>query len=238
VTSGKTLRIALAYRKSGPSYDNYEFAANRAADALGAAADVFWIAGPGSSPDAPVPAFDALVLTGGDDVDPIRYGAEDSMGVCEIDRDRDAIEWPILDAALERRVPILAICRGAQLLNVHRGGTLIVDLGAKNVTHKADGADRRHAIEMMPGTLLSEPAGALEEIVNSSHHQAVDRLAPPFRPSAFSSDGVLEAFEWAGPQESWLLAVQWHPERLGDAAVPLGEELFRRLITAAAERKR
>jgi putative glutamine amidotransferase len=74
--------------------------------------------------------------------------------------------------------------------------------------------------------------------VNSSHHQAVDRLAGAFRPSAFSSDGVLEAFEWADPRQSWMLAVQWHPERMGDPAAPLGEGLFRRLVTAAAERER
>ncbi len=229
----RALRVGLGYRGKGRTYDNYEIAAHSAAGALGADADVAWLATTASAPEA-IPPFDALVLTGGDDVDPARYGARDSSGLCEVDPARDATEWRVLETALERCVPILAICRGAQLLNVYFGGTLLMDLGAKNAAHRAGvEGDRRHAVDLTPSTLLSQTGAPLRRIVNSSHHQAVDRLATPFRPAAFSADGVLEAFEWADPRRPWMLAVQWHPERMGDPASTLGDELFRRLLTAA-----
>ena len=112
---------------------------------------------------------------------------------------------------------------------MHEGGTLHVDLGEKNSTHRAGGdGDRMHRISASPSLLA--PGGHADALVNSSHHQAVDRLAPAFRAAAFCGDGVLEAFEWSGGGRPWLIAVQWHPERLPDEASPFGREFFRRLL--------
>jgi putative glutamine amidotransferase len=172
--------------------------------------------------DADMQRIDGLVLTGGSDVDPERYGHPELEPRCEdIDHERDAKEFRMLDIASERELPILGICRGLQVLNVHKGGTLVAHLPDKvagGEAHQKEGeADRRHPVEVVPGTLLFKAAGDLAGEVNSAHHQAIDQLGAGLMVAATSPDGVIEAIELSGKMAApYLLGVQWHPERMAD----------------------
>lgn len=183
--------------------------------------------------------FDALVLGGGADVDPARYGRtllED--GGVEVDAERDAIDFALLDEARRTGAPILGICRGLQVINVALGGTLVQDIPRQlpsDVTHQRTNEEktrRDHGVAVAPGTRLAEIAGAREISVNSRHHQAIERVAPGLAVSGLAPDGVPEAVEAPGPP--WLLAVQWHPENL--AGDPFSERLFAEFVRRAGER--
>jgi putative glutamine amidotransferase len=153
--------------------------------------------------------FDALLLSGGGDIHPRHYG-EEVAGSKEIDERRDELELEVTRRALDRRIPILGICRGFQLLNVALGGSLLQHLD----THTArDGEPPlQHRVRVAPRTRLAAAIGTAPIAVNSWHHQAVasDRLAPGLVPTALV-DGLIEAFE--APDRGWVVAVQWHPER-------------------------
>jgi putative glutamine amidotransferase len=156
-------------------------------------------------------AVSGLVLTGGEDVHPARYGAMPHAKLEEPDTTRDAIELALYRAARERRLPVLAICRGIQLVNVAEGGTLYQDLPSQHpspVNH-ADPTGR-HALRIEPGSLLHRTVGDPAS-VNSRHHQAVQALAPGLRAVAWAEDEVIEGVELRAG-DAWLLAVQWHPE--------------------------
>lgn len=159
-----------------------------------------------------IAAVAGLMLTGGEDVDPRYYGEARHARLEETDGGRDAVELALYRAARERRVPILAICRGIQLVNVAEGGTLYQDLPTQHpssVTHA--GTNARHDLRIEPGTLVERVAGRPPS-VNSRHHQAVKTLAGPLRAVAWAEDGVIEALEWKDQAAGWLVAVQWHPE--------------------------
>jgi len=172
----------------------------------------------GLSRDAPVDCIveriDALVLSGGADVDPARYGRARDPGCGDVEPERDAWELSLVAAALSARLPVLGICRGIQVLNVALGGTLVQDLGPE----AGDGHSRLdvarevpvHAVRLEPGTLAAAVYGT-ELRVNSLHHQAVDDLGAGLVVSGRSPDGTVEALELPG---SPVLAVQWHPEML------------------------
>jgi putative glutamine amidotransferase len=172
--------------------------------------------------DADMARVDGLVLTGGSDVDPGRYGRPDLVPSChDIDRGRDALEFRMLELADERELPVLGICRGLQVLNVHKGGTLIAHLPDAiegSETHQKEGEeDRRHDVEVVSGTLLLKAAGETSGEVNSAHHQAIDQLGAGLMVAARSADGVIEAIELSGKMAApYLLGVQWHPERMAD----------------------
>lgn len=172
-----------------------------------------------------------LVLTGGNDVHPAAYHAAPHPRLGETDPQRDALEIALLQGARERRLPVLAICRGIQIVNVALGGTLIQDLSSErpSSTHHADPGSR-HAVRIAPGSLLQDTVGDLGE-VNSRHHQAVGELAPPLRAVAWAEDGVIEAAEWAEGTAPWMLAVQWHPEDAPDTGLFAG---FARVVAAEA----
>lgn len=162
-----------------------------------------------------------LVLTGGEDVEPARYGAAPHPKLETIDPARDAAELALIAAARARRLPILAICRGIQILNVAFGGTLYQDLGSERpgpIAHSG-GDDRRHAIRVEPNSLLGRTLGTPHATVNSRHHQAIRDLAPGLRAVAWSEDGLIEAAEAADAAAPWTLAVQWHPEDLTERAL-------------------
>lgn len=153
-----------------------------------------------------------LVLTGGEDVAPARYGAAAHPRLGATDPERDAVELALVAAATRRRLPILAICRGLQILNVALGGTLYQDLPSERpgpLAHDDDAG--RHAITIEPGSLLARTLAATRALVNTRHHQAVRDLAPALRATAWAEDGVLEAAEARDPG-AWVLALQWHPE--------------------------
>jgi putative glutamine amidotransferase len=175
-----------------------------------------------SDPLKALAACDALLLTGGEDVQPSLYGHPEYEALCEkMDPQRDALESLAINAALERKMPVLAICRGEQIINAVLGGTLVADLYAQNrittvhTKNRETKVDARHPIDVEPGTLLHKIAGVLHGEINSAHHQAVDTVAPDLRVSATAPDGTAEAIEWRDPMgRGYLLGVQWHPERM------------------------
>lgn len=160
---------------------------------------------PGSAAVDLLDVVDALVLTGGGDVDPLRYGGDPGSGV-DVDATRDRDEIAVVRAAAEAGVPLLGACRGLQVLVVAFGGTLTGDLGAGHLL-----PDVGHPVSTRPGSLVHDVLGP-RPAVTSLHHQSVADPGPCWSPSAWADDGVVEAVEWTA-NEDWLaLAVQWHPE--------------------------
>lgn len=155
-------------------------------------------------PDA-LESCQGLLLPGGGDLDPQRYGASNTQSL-EIEPEREALEWVLVERSLRQGKPILGICRGMQLLNVFFGGTLHQDLPGHRT---AQGIDRLHWVDTTPGPLRA--LCGTRCLVNSAHHQAVDRLGAELIPVQFTPDGTIEALV----HESLpLLGLQWHPERL------------------------
>lgn len=175
-----------------------------------------------------VNGMDGLLLTGGGDIEPGRYGATPEPEIENVDPERDASELAIVGAAVSRHLPVLGICRGAQLLNVALGGTLHQHLaGEGRLAHqeRLRRDDLVHDITPEAGSLLASLAGLDPFKVNSIHHQAVDVLSGQLRATATAEDGVVEAIE---SDDGSLLAVQWHPECLPDH--PVTRALFDWLI--------
>ena len=165
-----------------------------------------------------IDAAAGLLLTGGEDVDPKLYGAPAHPKLGAINQVRDATELALFNAARERRLPVLAICRGIQLVNVACGGTLYQDLPSErpsNIQHDQpnDRTARSHDVTITAGSRLAGATGAVEMAVNSYHHQAVCRLGAGLRVTATAPDGVIEGIESADPAW-WIVSVQWHPEDL------------------------
>ena len=184
--------------------------------------------------------LDGLILTGGYDVDPAAYGEERHSKVKLVDPARDAFEFALLRAALERDLPVLAVCRGNQLLNVALGGGLLqhIDDRSHVADYRTEGYPSRwHPVRLEPGSRLAAIMGESEVIVNSRHHQAVtsNRLAPGLRAVALAPDGIVEATE--SREHRWALGVQWHPERPEHEHphfAPQSRRLFQALVREAA----
>jgi putative glutamine amidotransferase len=176
-----------------------------------------------------------LVLTGGEDVGAEHFGQTPHPAMGTPHPARDDYELALARSAREHRLPTLAICRGAQVMNVALGGTLLQDIPsllptATNHDLSTRRTERVHEAAIERGTTLAKVVGDTTIAVNSSHHQAVDEVAPLLRVSATSPDGVIEAIEPA-TDDWWMIAVQWHPEEL--TATP--EPWDRRLFSAFAE---
>ena len=162
-----------------------------------------------------------LLLTGGEDVNPAYYGKLNELSKCEeIDNYRDSLELALINRALLVRMPVFGICRGEQILNVALGGTLLTDIPTEvgtKVTHDlpSDSNDPMHSVKIDPQSDLYQLTAIEKGIVNSSHHQSVDIIAEGMKISALSEDGVVEAIEREFPLgKSFIMGVQWHPERL------------------------
>ena len=169
------------------------------------------------APDRAAAALDGvrgLVLTGGEDVAPARYGAAPHARLGDVDPARAAAELALIDAARRRRLPILAICRGIQILNVALGGTLYQDLDSERPGSVSHNEASNHAVRVDAGSLLERTLGARSASVNSRHHQAIRDVAPGLKAVAWADDGVIEAAEPADASAPWIVAVQWHPEDL------------------------
>ena len=184
---------------------------------------------PATAAAAALDAVDGLVLTGGEDVDPARYGQPPHPTV-EVHGDRDDSELALCEGAQARRLPTLAICRGIQVLNVALGGSLIQDIPsqcAQAVGHDPGGdRDARvHEVRADRASRLAQALGADRVTVNSFHHQALDRVAQALRVVARAPDGIVEGVEAADPGW-WMVAVQWHPEELQETAESWDRDLF------------
>lgn len=186
--------------------------------------------------DRVLDGLDGLIITGGRDVDPAAYGSERHPSTdepVEDSRTRDAFELALLQSALRRGVPVLGICRGAQVLNVALGGTLhqhLPDVVGHTRHQQGNAVFSTSTITTVPGTRVAEMVGASTE-AQCYHHQAIDRLGDGLIVSASDSDGVIEAVEVDQDRHPgrWVVAVQWHPEeRLDDLRV------FAGLVGAAA----
>lgn len=195
---------------------------------------------PGHSPasiDALVDACCGLVLSGGEDVHPGRYGEEPSPALGQVEPLRDEMEFRALQCALDRGMPVFGICRGLQVLNVHFGGTLYQDIATdrpgEQLPHQqtAPWGERTHGARVKPDSMLGHIVREERLLINSFHHQAVKHLAPGMRVVARADDGLVEAIEHA--ELPWVLGVQWHPER-NEAAAPESDP-DRRLFQAFHE---
>jgi putative glutamine amidotransferase len=200
--------------------------------------------GDASTADAYLDVVDGLLLIGGVDVEPSLYGAHRHPRLEEVDAARDRFEIALARAAVARGVPTFGICRGIQVLNVAMGGTLHQDLPSEvgsAVDHRPTGprgdprAESRpaHAVDVVAGSRLHGILGARRLEVNSIHHQAVARCASGLRVVATSSDGVVEGAEGVDGDGAFLVAVQWHPERMRDD--PATKRLFAAFVGAAAK---
>lgn len=176
--------------------------------------------------------LDAVILTGGADVDPVLYGAKRSPKCGPSNAERDAFDRSVLDYAVAHRLPVLGVCRGAQMINVYFGGTLYQDLPSEFSgvgRHQGKIGERVHEISIVPDSRLAKVLGVKKVWLNSQHHQAVKDVAPGFRVAARAPDGVIEAIE---SDTLPVAGVQGHPEGLvwsgGD---PVLSRLFRDLLS-------
>ncbi len=182
--------------------------------------------------------MDGLLLAGGGDLDPARYGEAPHPNLLDVDVLRDRVETIMTQWALAEGKPLLAICRGVQMLNVTAGGTLYQDLPTlrpSNLVHQwhllRPRHYRAHAVDVQPGTRLERIFGAPRVQVNSLHHQAVKDVAPGFVVNAVASDGLIEGIE--SPNGHFVVGVQWHPEVLA-IEDPSMRQLFAAFVEEAA----
>ncbi|MFE7524709.1 gamma-glutamyl-gamma-aminobutyrate hydrolase family protein [Kitasatospora sp. NPDC057542] len=172
--------------------------------------------------------FDALLLPGGGDLAPHRYGASDAHeAVYDVDDEQDAFDLELARQALAGGVPLLAVCRGLQVVNTVLGGTLHQDMGGPGHEHR----HRRHLVSLTPGSPLARITGAEEVQASCYHHQHVDRLGEGLAVTARAADGTVEAVELTG-HDGWFAAVQWHPEDTAHED-PAHQRLFDALVRAA-----
>jgi len=172
-----------------------------------------------------------LLLTGGEDVDPARYGQAPD-GARTVSPERDAMELALLERAFDSRMPILAICRGIQILNVALGGTLYQDLftqRGQEIDHdryrEFDG--HIHSVRTGEPLFLADVFEAEEFVQNSAHHQGIRELSPQLEAVAWAPDGLVEAVEYRAVGAAWTCGVQWHPERKIEESTGTNLRLFR-----------
>ncbi len=211
------LKIGLSYAPSeNPKTKNYINALVHAGERMGNEIEVVDLY---TSPDS-ISEVDAIVFPGGADIAPVRYGkASEEHLVTEVNEDRDRSEFETARQAEERELPVLGICRGLQLLNVVHGGTLITDIqhfGGSDHKKLDETTDNRHRIKVTAGSHIYKILRETEGEVNSAHHQAIDRLGEGLTVSSrHEQDGTIESIEWERPESKpYLLAIQWHPERM------------------------
>jgi putative glutamine amidotransferase len=221
---------------------NYYFAAVRRA---GGEPQLLSLGLPAPELQKQMAELDAFVLPGSPaDVDPARYAEPRHEKTKTLDPDRDRTDTALLDHALATHKPVLAICYGCQILNVHQGGTLVQDIASEKPATLAHGktdlaanvskGDLEHPAALAPGSHLQKLAGGTDVTINSSHHQSIDRPGEKLRVTARGPDGIIEGVEFESP-EDWVVGVQWHPERMPEDA--FAQRLFAAFVGAARKAK-
>lgn len=206
--------ITIAVSKNSPNYAGWL----QRTDSSVIIRDLFHMTVPEAL--AVLESADGLLMTGGEDIYPGYYGREPDTTACgEINRHRDTLEMSLITRALEMKIPVMAVCRGHQLVNVALGGTLIVDIPAEvrnPVIHRCDDyLHCFHEVNILPETMLGQIVLTKTGEVTTNHHQCIDKPAASLRVSSRSKDGVIESVEWKEPvDKSFLMSVQWHPERM------------------------
>lgn len=180
---------------------------------------------------------DGIIFTGGEDVEPSYYGKAADSARCSINVARDTQEFALINEAFKLELPIFGICRGQQILNVALGGTLIVDIPQDYETEllhrQEDYLKCYHEVNLLQNSLLASICFTEEGSVSSNHHQAVEKLAPGLKATAWASDGIIEAMEWDRPESKpFFIAVQWHPERMNENSL-LSMPIMHAFLSAA-----
>jgi putative glutamine amidotransferase len=219
--------------------DNYVAAVQRA----GAEAEEISLSQPAEKLAGQIARLDGFVLPGSPaDVEPSRYGAARHEKTKTLDPPRDRTDSMILNHAIAERKPVLAICYGCQILNVHQKGTLVQDIPAERPGKEVHGntdlaagvkkGDAEHDATLIAGSRLAKLAGTERVHINSSHHQSIDRAGEGLRVTARSAEGIVEGVELEGAGQ-WVVGVQWHPERMPEDA--FAQKIFGDFV-AAVER--
>lgn len=212
------MRIGLTYTGSEEKHANYVRWLKASSADQEDQVDIIQLS-PAANNLSRLKSCDALALSGGIDIHPELYGkgtgyknAPDNFY-----RERDQFEMALFREAQRTHKPVLAICRGMQLINCIEGGTLMQDLGVSgNRIHRAEGlVDKAHGVTITPGSLLHKIAGGERAVVNSAHHQAIKKAGKGFRVNCVADDGAIEGIEWINPSgKPFFLGIQWHPERM------------------------
>jgi putative glutamine amidotransferase len=232
IGSGLTVGVTSA---DDPTPDNYVEAVER----FGATAQIF--ASRLSQISSDLDEVDGLLITGGTDINPARYGATPHAETETPDDIRDAYELAAIRLATERGIPVLMVCRGMQIANTAFGGTLhqnIPDMLDGSIIHRD--LERKfetfpeHCVTVEPDSLMAKLVGETRFETNASHHQSVNKVGEGLRVVARTDDGIVEALERPASRAFWL-GTQWHPERLIDADAGRSEKIFAAFITACAE---
>ncbi len=186
-----------------------------------------------------VDGLDGVLLPGSDsDVDPVRYGREPHHALGSVHPAKDETDLLMLEQLEKRRIPLLAICFGMQILNVHRGGTLIQDIPSQMpeaIKHDQGSPRDRHShrVRLLEGSMLATLASTSGALVNSHHHQAIETVGSDLIATAWTADGLVEALE-DSRRDRFVVGVQWHPE-YGWRHDDFSRALFSRLVTEAAQ---
>jgi putative glutamine amidotransferase len=177
---------------------------------------------------------DGLLLAGGGDIEPARYGAGDHPAQYGMDPARDELELELATTAVSMGVPVLAICRGVQLLNVAFGGTLVQHLpdGDGHLVHRDEARQAMHDVEVERESRLGGALGQTRATCRSHHHQGLERIGDGFRPVAWAPDGLVEGIE---RDQGWTVGVLWHPESTA-ATDPVQHRLLRSFVEVASRR--
>lgn len=172
---------------------------------------------------------DAVVLSGGVDIHPgfhsSNYTLHYPFAPEEFNVKRDEFELNVLERAFARKIPVLGICRGLQLINAYCRGTLNLDNGELNKTHKKETEDKTHSVHVEKDSLLYAITQTDFGTINSAHHQSIAKVGEGLKVSARAEDGIIEAIENSANNGQFLLAVQWHPERMKDEDSPFSKNI-------------
>jgi len=230
-SQGVSLRIGLS--KASPNYENWLKRSNAEVIPV----NLYLL--PVDSALQELGRCDGLLVTGGEDVYPGMYGQEADTARCpEMNRHRDSLDIALIAYAVSVKMPVFAVCRGLQIVNVFLKGTLIIDIPediGTHVTHQSDDyLHCFHSVIVPANRLLSTVSKCDSAIVTSNHHQAIKHLSPKLIANAYSKDNLIEGIEWRhAAGKSFLLGVQWHPERMEKSnplSGPLAGEFLRQTV--------